>query len=171
MTTPEKRARALLKKESITTPPIPVDELAKKLGARLVFEPFEGQLSGMLFRDGGSIVIGVNSADAYTRQRFTIAHEIGHLLLHKEQSVFVDKPVRRDAVSSMGTERQEIGANRFAAELLMPRSLVIKEVQKRLKSKKEWTPERLISDLARTFKVSPQAMEYRLINLGMAIPQ
>ena len=171
MNTPEKRASALLKEAAIRTPPTPIESLAKKVGARLVFEPFEGEISGLLFRDGASVVIGVNSTDTYTRQRFTIAHEIGHLLLHKGQTVFVDKPVRLDAVSSMGTEVQEIDANRFAAELLMPRPLVIEEVQKRLKNKKKGASERLIGGLARAFKVSTQAMEYRLINLGMYIPQ
>ena len=68
-------------------------------------------------------------------------------------------------------ESQEIDANRFAAELLMPRSFVIEAVRERLRKKKKWTPEELISDLARVFRVSIQAMEYRLINLGVFMPK
>src|SRR6266498_4338044 len=69
MASPEKEARALLKDAKIQDIPVPVERIAKQLQARLSFEPFEGNISGMLYRDGKRIVIGVNSAHANTRQR------------------------------------------------------------------------------------------------------
>ena len=121
----------------------------------------------MLFRDNDRTIIGVNSAHSSTRQRFTIAHEIGHLFLHKGK-LFVDTPVSfRDAKSSSATDRGEIEANAFAAELLMPRDMVITEVQKRLAKNTRLSSESLIEELAEVFTVSQQAIEYRLKNLGI----
>jgi Zn-dependent peptidase ImmA (M78 family) len=66
----------------------------------------------------------------------------------------------------MGTDAEEIEANRFAAELLMPRAMVMKSVSAIVK---QTAPSRdeLISKLAREFDVSTDAMGYRLINLGV----
>ncbi len=61
------------------------------------------------------------------RQRFTIAHELGHFFLHRASStVFVDAaPIFfRDESSSNGSQREEIEANAFAAELLMPEDAI-----------------------------------------------
>ena len=115
--------------------PIPVERVAEHLGAALRFEPFDGDISGMLFRDDQRVIIGVNSLDGVTRQRFTISHEIGHLMLHNGRPMFVEKHVQvnlRDSVSSTATNREEIEANRFAAELLMPAGMVKHEASRRL---------------------------------------
>ncbi len=171
---PRDRAVELLEKLKIKEAPIPVEEIAEKMGAKLSYEPFEGQdeISGMLFRDGERIVIGINSAHANTRQRFTIAHEIGHLMLHKG-AMFVDKTVRlnRDSKSSMAIDPREIEANGFAAELIMPREIVTKEVTKRLSKKSGVTEISLVEALASTFEVSTHAMEIRLTNLGIITPR
>jgi Zn-dependent peptidase ImmA (M78 family) len=171
----ERKALNLIKRRKIEKPPVPVEEIAKAEGARLTFEPFDGKddISAMLFREGKSVVIGVNSAHPKTRQRFSIAHEIGHLLLH-DGELFVDKVKRinfRDATSSLAIDDKEIEANRFAAELLMPRTLVQSEIKKKMEISPRISPERLIKYLASTFKVSAQAMEYRLKNLGVLITQ
>jgi Zn-dependent peptidase ImmA (M78 family) len=51
-------------------------------------------VSGILFRDGEHHVIGVNSAHPLARQRFTIAHELGHRALHPGRELILDVPVR-----------------------------------------------------------------------------
>ena len=90
------------------------------------FSPFDDELSGMVYIKEGTPIIGVNSLHHPNRQRFTIAHELGHLELHRPMitsSVHVDKnfpALMRDPRTATGTERIEIDANRFAAELLMP---------------------------------------------------
>ena len=55
------------------------------MGALVRYAPFDGQMSGLLHRseDGNRAVIGVNSRHPTVRQRFSIAHELGHLALHK----------------------------------------------------------------------------------------
>jgi Zn-dependent peptidase ImmA (M78 family) len=171
VTKAEALARQTLAAAGVTAPPVPVDELARAQGATLSFEPFRGGISGMLFRDEHRKVIGVNASHARTRQRFTIAHELGHLLLHESRAMIVDTHVyRRDEVSSMGTEREEREANRFAAELLMPADLIIAEAEALVDEQPSVTARRLVEQLAVRFDVSAQAMEIRLGNLGILSP-
>jgi Zn-dependent peptidase ImmA (M78 family) len=172
--TPEAEAQRTIEEHGILTPPVPVEQIAQRKGVRLAFEPFEGDLSGMLYqgREDGLVIIAVNATNAHVRQRFTIAHELGHLLLHRNR-VFVDKPVAvryRDARSSLAVSREEIEANRFAAALLMPREWVIDEANRWLERRPGIADEELVEALARGFDVSRQAMEYRLADLGIWSP-
>lgn len=168
---PVKEARNLLKSARIVNPPVRVDKIAEKLKAKLTFEPFDGEddISGILYRDEKQTIIGINSSHSNVRQRFTIAHEIGHLVLH-EGELFVDQAVRvnfRDKRSSLAVNQQEIEANKFAAELLMPDEMIRHEVEKRVTKKKGVTESQLLAELARVFDVSEQAMGFRLFNLGI----
>ena len=130
-----KRIEVLLKRQHVTDPPIPIEEVAKSLGAQVRRSPLDEELSGMIYVRKGTPIIGVNSRHHPNRQRFTIAHEIAHLILHRDSivdQIHVDRkfPVlMRDANSATGTERMEIEANRFAAELLMP-TFLLSEVLK-----------------------------------------
>jgi Zn-dependent peptidase ImmA (M78 family) len=152
--------------------PIDVEMAAKAVGALVTFEPFKEELSGVLVKDNDRVVIGVNSTHPYSRQRFTIAHEIGHLVLQHKGELFVDHVVmRRDSRSGQAIDKQEIEANQFAAELLMPEDLVLQSAKRSYESNVPLTPEELVGQLAKEFKVSPQAMEYRLTNLGIFMPQ
>ena len=122
-------AGRLLEAAGVTEPPVPVVAIAQSLGATIRYAPFKGELAGMLIRDDAKrgIMIGVNSLHHSNRQRFTIAHECGHLRLHKGQRTYVDRSFRlnrRDEVSSQATDAEEIEANRFAAELLMPYDMI-----------------------------------------------
>jgi Zn-dependent peptidase ImmA (M78 family) len=112
-------------------------------------------------------VIGVNELHAHVRQRFTIAHEVAHLALH-EDALYVDGLVRRDQRSSLAFDPQEIEANAFAAELLMPRHHVLHELHERVPEGGIADPQKLVRQLAKRFDVSEQAMEFRLVNLGLA---
>jgi Zn-dependent peptidase ImmA (M78 family) len=168
--TPEQHAQKILSELKIREAPVPVEDIAARLGAKISFEPFEGkgELSGMLLRDKGQTVIGINSSHPTVRQRFSIAHEIGHLVMH-QGSVYVDQTVRfnRDSKSSMAIDPEEIQANGFAAELLMPEKLVTASVKRRLTKRPNVSSGMLIAELALEFEVSTQAMEYRLTNLGI----
>jgi Zn-dependent peptidase ImmA (M78 family) len=158
--------------------PVPLEEVARKLGARVSYQPFEDQLSGMLYREGSDVLIGINSAHSHARQRFTLAHEIGHLLLHKGRAVIVDKAMQqklarvnqRDGTSSKGTDLEEIQANKLGAALLMPRQLLIKEAQRRI-SKPGVSIDFIVEELATLFQASSTAMEYRLVDLGLHLPR
>ncbi|TAM79641.1 MAG: ImmA/IrrE family metallo-endopeptidase [Acidobacteria bacterium] len=160
-------ARQLLARIGIQSAPTPVEKVAKALGAQVRFSPFDDELAGMVYIKDGVPIIGVNSLHHPNRQRFTIAHELGHLELHREMitsTVHVDKnfPVlMRDPKSATGTELLEIQANQFAAELLMPRKLI----DQVLAGKKfDIDDEGPIEELAKKFRVSKQALEYRIRN-------
>lgn len=157
-------AQRALKKCGVIKAPVDVEAVARGLGALVRYSPFEGELAGMLVRGDGQPVIGVNSIHPRNRQRFTIAHECGHLLLHKAE-VHVDRRLqvhRRDEMSSMAIDPDEIEANRFAAELLMPYDLIMADLKGR---QIDIEDDSQIRELADKYGVSAQSMTLRLTNL------
>lgn len=93
--------------------PVPLEQIAKWLGyTPLTFEG-EDDLSGAIHHENKQIY--VNRRHHVTRQRFTMAHEIAHAVLHADQGSILDY---RKTMSS--PDRKEMEANRFAADLLMP---------------------------------------------------
>ena len=169
--TPEAEAQKLLNELGITTFPVPLEKIARHLGAQLRFSPLDEELSGMVFVKDGVPIIGINSLHHPNRQRFTIAHEIAHLCLHRDHitnNVHVDKdfPVsvlRRDAMAAEGTERLEIQANQFAAALLMPRKLL---AQMMAAAQTDIEDEPPLEEWAKKFKVSKATLEFRIRNLS-----
>ena len=110
-------------------------------------------------------MIGVNWLHHPNRQRFTIAHEIGHFVLHRG-GTYIDKGTYarfRDLESGSGTKREEREANQFAAELLMPRHLVETLLQSQHLDPGD---DGSLNRLAEEFEVSALAMSFRLANLG-----
>jgi Zn-dependent peptidase ImmA (M78 family) len=166
----ERAAEQLLADHQITAPPVDVETLARSEGILVVRHRFkDADVSGILFRDADHHVIGVNSAHPLVRQRFTIAHEIGHRALHPGRELILDVPVRvnlRDKTSSMASDLEEIEANAFAAALLMPEQMIRHHVNQ-LPAGKRREPDTTAEALARTFKVSTSALNFRLINLGL----
>ncbi|MFE9930866.1 ImmA/IrrE family metallo-endopeptidase [Streptomyces sp. NPDC005533] len=159
-------ARALLREFCIEEPPISPFDLARELHILVVPQRMDDDVSGMLLRKDGSCVIGVNEAHSRERQRFTVAHELGHLRLHEGRPLILDTDARvnyRNAVSSMATDREEIDANRFAAALLAPEELVRRAAQ-HISFR---TTDDLVRALAQQFLLSEMAMTYRLMNLGI----
>src|SRR5262249_6216347 len=126
-------------------------------------------VSGALIRKGkDSVIIGVNSAHHSNRQRFTIAHEIGHYALHKGCKLHVDQDFRinwRADNSSTRNSHEEVEANRFAAELLMPVFLIARDLLRF-----DDVDDDTVRWLSRRYKVSSQAMQIRLTNLGYIAP-
>jgi Zn-dependent peptidase ImmA (M78 family) len=159
---------SLLNGAGITGPCVDIKKLAESQGAIVVEEPNEEKTSGFLFRAAGSPpIIGVNADHAPTRKRFTIAHELAHLLLHVKNGVHVDYAVvkMRDARASEGSDEEEIEANRFSAEVLMPRSFL--EADLAALGSINADDEKAIAALARKYGVSPQAMAIRLTSLNL----
>jgi Zn-dependent peptidase ImmA (M78 family) len=151
----------------VSSGPIPVERLAKSLGAEVRYQSLKGDLSGFLYRDGKRVVIGVNSHHPTTRQHFTVAHELGHLLLHGPQGVYVDHDFKlrlRSDISSQGVDEEEIEANLFAAELLMPDALLHRDLRKL--GTLGVLRDDAIQRLANKYGVSPQALLIRLGGLG-----
>ncbi|HEV3192981.1 MAG TPA: ImmA/IrrE family metallo-endopeptidase [Polyangiaceae bacterium] len=161
----DERATGLLRKFDLFTVPVNVQGVAERLGARVVFDELDDDVSGLLLREKGVSTIVVNRQHHPNRQRFTLAHECGHLFLHADRGdrLWLDKTLFfRDASSSSGDQLAEIQANQFAAGLLMPEELIRLEV-----AKKRPISEADVIRLAVRFEVSERAMTVRLISLGL----
>jgi Zn-dependent peptidase ImmA (M78 family) len=163
-----KRAQEILAECEVTSTPVPVERIAKALGASVRYAPLDDALSGMAYIKDGVPVIGVNSLHHPNRQRFTIAHEIAHLVLHRDYitaAVHVDTTfvLNRDEKAATGTDALEIDANAFAAELLMPADLLREAVYEEA----DLEDEAAVAAIARKFKVSTAALQNRLLNMAM----
>jgi Zn-dependent peptidase ImmA (M78 family) len=150
--------------------PVPIEAVARKLRLTVKAAPLGSDLSGILIVERGHGAIGYNVDHAVVRQRFTIAHEIAHFLLHvergQESQVFVDRYVvhRRDGLAAAGTDKQEVEANRFGAALLMPKRLVLEQISRR---NLDLDDEEAVFSLASRFQVSSAAMTNRLNTLKL----
>jgi Zn-dependent peptidase ImmA (M78 family) len=165
----EQQAQILLERHRIVRPPVPVGQLALAESVQVLRSRSAGEESGFLLRDRGRTIIGVNSKNSDRRQRFTIAHSLGHWQLHAGRPLTVDHLVRlgnRKEVSSSATDREEMEANAFAAALLMPGALTEATVQREL-SHGVKTIEQLTKLLADEFDVSAAAVSCRLVSLGI----
>ena len=162
----------LLQLVGVREPPVPVEQVAQLRGARIRYVAFDGELAGLLFEEQGQIIIGVNMSHPKTRQRFTIAHELGHLELHHLHAFHIDRNFRAVSTgkadgagqASSGTETE---ANAFAAELLMPATLLLADVRGYTL---DYEGDALLARLAERYLVSPQAMLLRLTALGIVRP-
>jgi Zn-dependent peptidase ImmA (M78 family) len=150
----------------------PVDpiKIAKALGLQVITDDLGPDVSGLLVRRGGQVVVAVERSDPPTRRNFTVAHEIGHHVLgHQFEAgahVHVDKGnyiSQRGPRSSAGVDPKEVEANQFAATLLMPEQLL------RAAASALGSPmmDSDVTDLAHRFRVSEQAMTIRLTALGL----
>lgn len=167
-----RRVEALLGQIGLSKPPIDVHMVARSLGLQIAEAPNDDELSGFLLRQrNGGAIIGVNARHSLNRKRFTIAHEIGHFLLHEHANqVHVDsnksfRVALRSPRSSTGEDVEEVEANTFAAELLMPASFLEHDLQSSEGLSKDG--EEFVGALAKKYGVSVAAMSFRLVNLGV----
>ena len=162
----ERRAEKLLARAGVNAAPVPLDQVAAHLGIKVELADLGEDCSGVLVRNGGRAIIGVNWGHHSNRQRFSIAHEIAHFVLHKGDT-YVDRRYRvhfRDLESGSGTKTEEMDANAFAAALLMPAKWVKEAFYQQ---PFELTEDDVLEMLAKKFKVSTQAMTYRLMRLRL----
>ena len=166
----EQQVFDLLNEHGIDAVPVPVEAIARAEGLPIVETDMEADVSGALIRSGNLQGIAVNSSQAPVRKRFTVAHELAHFLLNHIDKDHVDwhfTVIRRDGRSSEAEDDQEIAANFFAASLLMPKHLLRKDVERQRRFDGEvHFEESDVTLLAKKYKVSEQAMRYRLQNLG-----
>lgn len=152
--------------------PVNVEGIAKSLGLEVLYADLGEEVSGLLISDGASAQVCIQESDPPVRQRFTIAHEIGHhFLLHQFESgehVHVDKGnyiSQRGPRASEGVDPKEVQANQFAASLLMP----TKAIRQRIAKLAGGGPvlDTHVESLAKEFEVSEQALTIRLTGLGL----
>lgn len=167
---PRTEAQSVLDRLGIWEVPIPVEKVARALGAQIRYSPLDDELSGMIYVKDGVPIIGVNAVHHPNRQRFTIAHECGHLIMHRsrlDNVVHVDKQfprLMRDQLSSTGTEQMEVQANKFGAALLMPEAMFRADLANLSDDIDDDGP---LNELARKYKVSRQAIEFRIRSLNL----
>ena len=143
--------------------PVPVDEIISHLGLGPTLVQLPDNISGAIKRNESSpagYIIVVNSTHHPNRQRFTMAHELGHYIYHRDllNLGVGDTLAYRAEGSDTPNERigslQETEANRFAANLLMPYSLI-----SRIKTQEGIADP---AQLAKRFGVSIAAMRIRM---------
>jgi Zn-dependent peptidase ImmA (M78 family) len=135
---------------------LPVDPvaIAKDAGVRVFTNPELGRYAGWFYEHEGVPTIEYNARDSLVRQRFTIAHELGHFALNHG-------PRPRDSAEAFSLSNYdplESEANKFAAELLMPAAVVNGMIRMHDITDFE--------QLAAMFNTSGVAMKFRLKNLG-----
>jgi hypothetical protein len=145
---------------NIDTLPVDMDALLAKFDVRI--EDHNQPNAGEIHLDEqGRWAVAINRNDPLVRQRFTLAHELGHRLLHEDKARL---GLSRNQTSSLGLDRLEIEANAFASSLLMPARLVLEQAsQVKAGDQHDW-----IRQLAAKFAVSVPAMTYRLQDLKIS---
>ena len=140
--------------------PVPVRSLPAMLGIKMKAAFLPTGISGMLEKSGDSFLVSINAADPDTRQRFTMAHELGHYMLHRHlvgDGLDDDRAYRSTGVgkyhNTLIGPKEETEANKFAANLLMPREAITRERSKFADD---------VSKMAQLFGVSEHAMSIRL---------
>lgn len=149
----------------LDAPPVDVEALAESIGAEVRRFKLDPDVSGVLYREDDRKVIVVNTAHSQARRRFTIAHELGHLLLHAGEPVHVDQGLRinlRDDRSATAEDLEEMEANAFAANLLMPAAWLRRDLAE---GGIDLEDPNQVQALASRYQVSPQAMVVRLSSL------
>jgi Zn-dependent peptidase ImmA (M78 family) len=132
-----------------------IELLERSLAIDIAVEPLPSGLDGLSAKQGNSRFILLNSRVASTRLRWTLAHEIGHLESGDCDGVTLDEDIWRSK------SPEETRANGFAAEFLVPSSLLAKETSGRQ------ITEDLVGYLLGQFRISLDALAYRLHNSGI----
>lgn len=160
----EEQTFNILSELKINTPnKLDVFKIAEYLGVDVKPATLDSSISGLFVIKEQKPYIRYNEKEAPQRQKFTIAHELGHFVLHKDTPLFINKNEKilyRNSDSTTGELLKEKEANSFAAALLMPKMFIEEEI-KNIPSGVD-----PIIHLSDVFKVSTQAMNYRLNNLG-----
>lgn len=159
------KVNAILRGFENLKPPINIEEIAIARGVKIQAFPLGEGVSGVLAIENGRGVIGYNSEESKVRRRFTIAHELGHYELHRDQSnMFIDKQFIYRSKNAYNPQEQvmEQEANTFASAILMPTSMV-----RDLVDTIDLKDDDAIKDLAKIFDVSITAMSLRISSLGL----
>lgn len=160
----------LLHQHGVFRPPVPLERIVESLGIELTYRPMDPDMSGALVETSDKqVFIAVNERHHRNRQRFTIAHELGHYFLdHLHSHPHIDREftvIARNGISSQASDPREMEANAFAANLLLPQEFLIRAFVQTGGFANDELP-----DLARQYQVSDQALSYRLANLGLLPP-
>lgn len=141
-------SQAILDAFEIRQPPVPIEHMLRDLGIRLheiTNASWEGAVSSS---STGKADVWVRANSPRVRRRFTLAHELGHLMLHPTGTMFRDI-----TTGTLMHPIEEKEANAFAAALLMPRAMV---------TSLTYETDMSVAEMASVFAVSQQAMSIRM---------
>lgn len=149
----QKLARQAINLSNLSTPPIIIDIIVKSLqniGGKLIKkgELLSEGFSGQIVQMSGITGIMYNVNQNIHRKRFTVAHELGHFMMNHAMGV-----TYKEIYNLRGKNKIEKEANIFAAELLIPKDILIKTLKTRKYS---------VVELSQLFNVSEEAMWYKI---------
>ncbi len=170
----EKKAKEFCKKHNINSAPVEIIKICNDLGIK-VFETYlKSDVSGLIIVDdkpweryeNAQKFILINLMENPARRRFTIAHELAHYVLHRDEGKLY---AHRDTVQGGSRiDRVESEANFFAANVLMPEDIMrfaVREIEGRSLYKMPGLM--LVKEIADIFLVSEAAAEVRLKQLKL----
>lgn len=144
--------------EYLSEYPVKLGAIAKRLGIKVLLSTLPRGTSGQIGQENGGFVIRINRHEAKHRQRFTLAHEIAHYLLHSDK-IIADGGWSENVLLRSGQPASiEYEANRLASDLVIPSGQLAEATT-------EYSgpiTSEVIEDLARRFGVSTAAMEIKL---------
>ena len=157
--TKKRKVKDLIEEYRTAEPPIDIEGLIAEFGIELdKYAKLPNDISGQIeLIEPNKYKISVNRSHPETRKRFTMAHELGHYLLHKPLlgEGVTDNKLYRSENNKNIKRTHETEANKFAAYMLMPQDRVREEYKKSKDT----------SELAERWGVSEQALK---IKLGIA---
>jgi Zn-dependent peptidase ImmA (M78 family) len=158
-TNPQTAAELVLRSRWDGTLPVPVGDLAKSMGVLVAARagPFSGRFLSSSQSPRGIPTIEFNHGDSFNRQRFALAHELGHFAMGHANTPEDGPESFREGVD----DPKERDANRFAMELLMPAPTVRSSILRGQAS--------TVDQLASMFGVGTLAMARRLDGIGMLL--
>lgn len=149
----------LIKKSQENSTKVNIISLCNNFGIKVYDANMESNMSGAILKENDEYKIYINRYESQNRQRFTIAHELAHFLLHKEK--IGDNLTDRKGTNGMMyrsnlSDIYERQANILASEILMPITLIRKYIDNGVNT---------YSELSRKLEVSEEALRIRLDNL------
>jgi Zn-dependent peptidase ImmA (M78 family) len=145
-------AKKILAESKIKAPPVDLLQILTANGIRYEeVDDFPDTVDALIIEDGAKVYAAVNARQHLHRQRFSLAHELGHYFLHRngmpEDTVSIDNPpTGEDEMAAPSKSPAEIEADLFAGEVLVPLEMLKAHVTKG------------ISELSKLFLVSEQVV-------------
>lgn len=132
--------------------------IARNLGIKVLQGKMDRNIAGFILKEASDSAptIYLNETNTTDRKRFTLAHELGHYVKNEDgaEIAYVDY---RNELSKGGTDQIERWCKEFAAELLMPKAVIMKCWAQGMKER----------ELRRILDVSKKVMDVRMRSLGL----
>ncbi|MCD6594450.1 ImmA/IrrE family metallo-endopeptidase [bacterium] len=148
-------ARQLFEYIPMDNPPVRLTPILEKFNVSLYFDDFD-EIDGITMKSAKLSIIVINKNLSITRQRFTIAHELGHIIMPHKSDFYVCYSKKTK------NKLMERDANRFAGEILMPQPMIAE-----LWGKYESNPRNRVEAIAKIMKISTSALRVRIRELGL----